>query len=225
MLDALLYAVRDGIRATGMNYGKAECEITEDGKPPPRCGNVFVAVHGGKSHPGSANDNNLYELFDFAVTLTMRVAIPLDRVGDQLVARNIPLTINSVPAAQRQGFDAKVEQLRGFLHMNWGITVVQGRTPNSANDNIAAWCTGTVYGFCEPARYVGNELPTLVGGDWLASDPEAVDFAVKSELSFRDAKRFQPITGSVGPFDGNTAYSVFNPPGISSGQNNNNNSQ
>lgn len=201
MIDALLYAVRNGIRAAGMNYGRAECDIMDDGKPPPRCGNVFVAVHGGKKHPGQANDNNLFELYDFAVTLTMRVTIPLDKIGTQLIARDVSLLgINNVPLAQRQGFDAKEEQLRAFLHMNWAMVVLQGQTTKSANDHLAEWASGTVYGFCEPARYSGSELPTLVGGDWLASDPEAVDFAIKSELSFRNAKRFQPLLAASGSF-------------------------
>ena len=201
MIDALLYAVRDAIRAAGFSYGKAECEIMEDGKPPPRAGNWFAAVHGGRSHPGSANDRNLYELFDFLVTLTMRVTVPLDRVGDQQIARNVPLKdINDVPLAQRQGFNAKVEQLRGFLHMNWRITVLQGQTPNSANDNLAAWASGTVYGFVEPARYRGPEVPVLVGADWMGAEPESEDFAIKSELRFADAKRFQPQTASAGAF-------------------------
>ena len=84
-----------------MNYGYAECEIQEDGRPPPRAGNWFVAVHGGRTHPAPANSRNLDELYDFNVTLTARVTIPLDRVGDQLIARNLTL----VPHAQRQGFE------------------------------------------------------------------------------------------------------------------------
>lgn len=200
MIDALLYAVRDAIRAARFGYGPAECEIMDDGKPPPRCGNWFVAVHGGRSSPGPANSRNLDELFGFSVTLTGRVTIPLDRIGDQMIARNLPLTINSVPASQRQGFNAKIEQLRGFLHMNWRATVLQGQTPNSANDNIIAWATGTVYGFVEPARYQGETEPVLVGSDWLGSDPDAQDFALKSEMRYVGAKRMQPQTASVGSF-------------------------
>lgn len=196
MIDALLYAVRDAIRAASFNYGFAECEIMEDGKPPARAGNVFVAVHGGKSRPGPTNSRNLDELFDFSATMTMRVTVPLDRVGDQLIARNITL----VPLGQRQGFDHKLEQLRGFLHMNWRITVLQSQTPNSANDNLAAWATGTVYGFVEPARYQGMEVPKLVGAEWMGAEPESEDFAIKSELRFTGARRFQPQTASVGVF-------------------------
>ena len=196
MIDALLYAVRDTIRSAGINYGRAECEIQEDGKPPPNAGNVFASIHGGRTSPGNANDNNLYELYDFSVTLTMRVTVPLDRVGDQLIARNIALA----PLAQRQGFNAKVEQLRKLLHMNWNMVVVTGQSPNSANDNLMAWATGVAYGFVEPARYQGAEVPTLVGADWMGAEPDNENFAVKSELRFTGAKRFQPQMAAVGPF-------------------------
>lgn len=196
MIDALLYAVRDAIRAAGFNYDQATCEITADGgQPPPRCGNQFVAVHSGRSRNGSYR--NLDEYFDFSVTLTMRVTVPLDRAGDQLMARNLEL----VPLAQRQGFNAKVEQLRTLLHENWGMTVLTGRTPNSANDNIIAWATGTVYGFIEPARCAGPDgPPRLVGGEWFAAEPDAEDVGMVQELRFVDARRMQPQTASVGPF-------------------------
>lgn len=169
----------------------------EDGKPPPRAGNWFVAIHGGIARPGDANDRNLYELYDFSVTLTGRVTVPLDRVGDQLIARNIAL----VPLAQRQGFNAKVEQLRALLHMNWAMVVLQGQTPPSANDNLAAWTTGIVYGFCEPARYQGPAGQVrLVGAEWLQTDPDDDVFAVTQEMRFANAKRFQPQGAPVGQF-------------------------
>ncbi len=188
--------MRDGIRAAGMKYDVATCEIMDDGKPPPRVGNYFAAVHGGKSHSGPANQRNLDELFDFSVTLTMRVTVPPDRLGDQQIARNVTL----VPQAQRHGFNAKLEQLRGYLHSNWTITVLQSQTPNSANDNIIAWCTGTVYGFVEPARSNGVETPVLVGAEWMGAEPESEDFAIKSELRFTGARRFQPQTAGTGAF-------------------------
>jgi hypothetical protein len=194
VIDALLYAVRDGIRRLVPGYDVATCEITDDGRPPPRCGNYFAAVHGGTDD--SMSDNQLQEYLDFSVTLTMRVAVPLDRVGDQQLARNIA----RVPLGQRQGFYAKREQLRAFLHMSWERIVLVGRVPPSANDNLAAWLTGTVYGFCEPARYRGSEKPTLVGGEWFGSEPDAEDTGIKSEIRFARARRFQPQTLPAGPF-------------------------
>lgn len=196
MIDALLYAVRDRIRAASINYDSATCEITDDeGRPPPRCGNYFAAVHSGKAKNDSAR--NLDERYGFCVTLTVRVTVPLDRVGDQQIARNI----ERVPLGERQGFNAKIDRLRTLLHMNWAMTVLTGQTPNSANDNLSAWATGTVYGFVTPAQYLGPDTdPRLVGGEWFAADPEATDVGIVQKLRFDGARRLQPQTASVGPF-------------------------
>lgn len=195
MLDALMYAVRDNIRAAGMGYGKAECEIMDDGRPPPRCGKVFVSVCHGKER--STADNQLNEYYDFSVVLTMRVTISLDRVGDQLLHRNI----ERVPQGQREGFRARLDQLRAFLHMNWAMTVQMRQLVLSANDNLAKWNGNALtYGFCEPARYRGAEIAKLVGGEWFGAEPDAEDVGIKAEMRFEGARRMQPQTAPVGPF-------------------------
>ncbi len=191
MIDALMYAVRDQIRNV---YGYAECEIMDDGRPPPRCGNFFVAVHNGKEK--STDSNNLMEYCSFSVTLTMRVTVPLDRVGDQQIYRNIARILTG----ERQGFRAKLDQLRRVLHMNWAMTVEPYQTPPSANDNLIAWLNGDVYGFIEPARYTGSESPKLVGGEWFTADPDAEDMGVVAEMTFEGARRMQPQTDAIGPF-------------------------
>ena len=194
MIDALLYAVRDGIRSAGINLGVAECEIMDGPEPPPRCGNFFVSVHGGAAK--SDADNQLNELYEFSVTLTARLVVPLDRVGDQQISRNL----ERVPLAERQGFYAKADRLRRLLHMNWGFVVLTGQTPNSANDNLSAWATGTVYGFNEPMRFLNMEFPKLVGGEWFGAVPDAKDMGIKSQLAFGKCRRFQPVTAASGPF-------------------------
>lgn len=201
MLDALLFAVRDGIRAGGINYDHATCGIMDDGRPPPRCGNFFASIHDGMTR--STADNQLNELYEFSVTLTMRLTVSLDRVGDQQLARNI----ERVPLGERQGFYAKADVLRRFLHMNWKITVQTGQTPNSANDNLIAWLSGTVYGFCEPMRFTSMEFPKLVGGEWFGAEPDAEDMGIKATLSFGKCRRFQPVTSASG--DGPTGSSSF----------------
>jgi hypothetical protein len=194
IIDALLYAVRDGIRYANIGYGIAECEIMDDGRPPPRAGNFFASIHDGMTR--SDADNQLMEWYDFTVTLTMRVTAPLDRVGNQQIARNIA----RVPLAQRTGFYAKCDQIRAMLHMNWGFVVLTNQTPNSANDNLVAWGSGTVYGFCEPMRFLSMEAPKLVGGEWFGAEPDATDVGIKSALTFGKCRRFQPQTAPSGPF-------------------------
>lgn len=196
MLDALLFAVRNQVRGAGLGYDAKSCEIMDDGSPPPRCGNYFVAVHSGISRCGT--DNNLDERFGFTVTLTMRVMVPLDRVGDRLIASEVARTAGPTGTPS---FNARVEQLRAILHMNWKMTVQTGQSPLSANDNLAAWWpSGTVYGFIEPARFRGADAPVLVGGEWFSAMPEATDVGVKADLRFDGARRMQPQTLNVGPF-------------------------
>lgn len=194
MIDALLYAVRDGIRAAGMGYDQASCDIMDDDRPPPRCGNYFVSVHGGAAR--SDSDNALNEWYSFSMTLTMRVTVPLDRVGGQQIARNIA----RIPQGERTGFYAKMDRLRAYLHMNWRLTVLSAQNPASANDNLAAWTNGTVYGFCEPMRYKSETAPVLVGGEHFGSDPDADDIGIKATMTFDRCRRMQPQTLPVGPF-------------------------
>jgi hypothetical protein len=114
-----------------------------------------------------------------------------------MIARNLA----RIPLGYREGFNAKVEQLRAFLHMNWRMTVLTNQTPLSANDNLSAWSPGTmVYGFSEPARYKGLQNVQFVGSEWFGTEPDAEDFGIKAELTFDDAKRFQPQTLPVGAF-------------------------
>lgn len=193
MIDALLYAVRDRIRTASFNLGVAECEIMDDGRPPPRCGKIFASVHSGKDRSNSKR--NLDETYEFLVTLSMRVVVPADRIGDQQIYRNIARVV----VGEREGLRAKADQLRRLLHMNWAMTVLTGQTPTSANDNLAAWTSGTVYGFTEPARYAGATVPKLVGSEWFGAEPEGDDIGIITELSFVGARRLQPQTASVGP--------------------------
>lgn len=178
-----------------------------DGRPPPRCGNFFVAIHDGAEC--SDSDNILQVWCEFSVTLTMRLVVPFDRAGDQQLSRNLAREL-----ARKQGFHAKADQLRSLLHMNWTIAVLASQTPPSANDNIAAWSTtanGQVYGFCEPMHYQNMETPQLVYDDWFQTGttahanqfatPDAnVPQGIKTKLQFGKARRFQPQTAANGPF-------------------------
>lgn len=196
MIDALLFSVRDAVRAQPFGYGSESlCDIQDDGHPPPACGNVYVSIHEGNSR--STARRNLDEYFAFAVTLTMRVSVPLDRIGNMQLASKLARSSTK----GQPSFNARMEQLRAFLHMNWTLTVVQGVTPASANDNIAAWTpSGTVYGFIEPAMYAGRDKPELVGGEWFGAIPNADDIGIKCEMRFEGARRMQPQTLAVGPY-------------------------
>lgn len=154
-----------------------------------------MAIHEGTSQ--SKARRNLDEYFAFMVTLTMRVSVPPDRIGNTLLASKLART----ETKGQPSFNARLEQLRAFLHMNWSITVMLNQQPNSANDNIAAWSTeAAVYGFIEPAAYTVRGVPELVGGEWFGSVPDAEAVGLKCELKFDAARRFQPQTLAAGPY-------------------------
>jgi hypothetical protein len=187
LIDALLYAIRDNLLdpANGLNLklSQAVCKIMEDGHPAPYAGDLFVAIHQGDER--STNDNVLNEYYSFIVTMTMRVTIPLDRVGEKMLA---------IKLARSSGFNARASRIKNFLHMAWGI--LQDANENLLNFNPDN--TGIVYGFCEPARYRGKIKPVLVGGEWFSATPEADDVGLKADLRFEDCRRFQPIGAYVG---------------------------
>lgn len=195
MIDAVLFAARDAIRAAGLGYGVAECEIMEDGRPQANVGNLFVAVHETSSR--STGRNNLDEYVGFAVTLTMRVVVPQARIGDQLLASKLA----RVRGPGQPSFNARMEQLRALLHMNWQAFVQTGQTPSSANDNLVAWAlSASLYGFVEPPQYVGRDKPDLVRGDWFSAEPDTA-LGIKCELRFDRCRRLQPQTAAIGPFE------------------------
>ena len=180
MIDALLFSVRDAIRTLRGYMDASHCEITADpeGKPPARCGDWFAAVHQGAYR--SVMDNALDEYFGFNVTLTMRIDVPMDRVGDQFLAKR--LAAQPGPGGS-PSFNARTNFLGAFLHMNW---VVLG----NANDLLCSLeQDATVYGFSEPARFRGGEVPMLVGGDWFDDEPGEEPTGIKATLRFEDCRR------------------------------------
>lgn len=187
MIDALLYAARDAIRGADFGYSEATCDIMADGMPPAACGDIYVAVHQTSTYSDMMGALN--EFWGFFVTLTMRFSVPVDRVGDKVLASK--LARQRGPNGQ-PSFNARAEQLRAFLHMDWGII-------QDANNNLVAWSTDSpvIYGFCEPAAFKGMEAPVLVGGEWFSADPAGPDTGLKAELRFEDARRLQAIAHYV----------------------------
>ncbi len=179
MIDALLHTVRDSIRAN-LGYDVRTCDIRPDGQPPPRCGDIFLAVHQGTSRSDMLNALNEY--FNFSVTLTMRCTnVPYDRVGDQLLSRDL---------AQKLGFNRRAEAARALLHDLNGWAIITAANAYLVRNNPTET---SVYGFCEPARYGGMEVPILVGGEWFSATPEAKDVGLKAEMRFEDVRRLQAL--------------------------------
>jgi len=146
-----------------------------DGHPPPRCGNVFVAVH--QKTAESDMQNALNEFYDWSLTLTMRVmGYALDRIGDQLLASQV---------AEEIGFNRRANKLISFFHMDWVMMA-------EANQNLLSMMpeVSVVYGFSEPARFGTMETPVFVGAEWFNAEPEDdLQLGLKSEIQFVNCRR------------------------------------
>jgi hypothetical protein len=145
-------------------------------------GDVFLGVHQGAYR--SDMDNCLNEYFGVNLTLTMKVICPADRIGDQLLAKEI--AAKPGPGGS-PSFNARMNTLASLLHMDWGVL-------QDANNNLISLLPGaqTIYGFSEPARFRGMDEPQLVGQEWLGGGEEtegAEDVALKGTLRFEDCRR------------------------------------
>lgn len=181
-MDALLYAVKDLVLQQDFGWDARTLDVMQDGKPPPKTANWFCAVH----QAGERGDmlNALDEYYDFTLTLTLAVSgKPRDRWGYLLATRQVRTL------ARESGFNARAQQLKDFLHMNWAVVA-------QANVLLSEWYAQRyiVYGFAEPAHWAGTEKPEAVGGDWLGADTSAADVAITAEISFEGARRLQAIT-------------------------------
>lgn len=177
----MLFAIRDAAY-TDLGYDERTLAIMDSGQPEPRMGDVFVSLHQGAIRQDMMNSKNEY--MDFMLTLTQRVTVPLDRVGDSLLAKKL---------ARESGFNKRAYDLSNYFHMAWAV--LQG-----ANTYLVRWNPDapTVYGFCEPAHFAGMDTPVLVGPEWfMAEMPEegegTDDVGLKAVLRFADCRRLQAL--------------------------------
>lgn len=182
MIDALLFAVRDTLRAAGFGWDKATCDLQADGHPPAFSGSWYLSIHGGQSRGTMRNARDEYT--GFVLSLTRRVdAVPRDRLGDQLLCNRLSRTL-----AIETGFNSRAQQIATFLDSNWAVIA-------TANQYLVEMYAASyqVNGFCEPAMWESTEDVKLVGGEWFSAEPEAADTGIVCEIRFKDARRLEPI--------------------------------
>lgn len=168
---ALLEAVRDTLKSV-LHFESKECEITDmSGRPPPMCGKRFIAVHraGRRGKWQVALD----EIYDVAVTVTMRVEQPYDRIGKNLLEK------------QESGMDDLCDRIRSAI----SVDSLTNDIINAANVILGI----TVNGFIEPLYFQDDNDIRIVSGDWFHADPEAVEVGIACTMKFTGARRIQPL--------------------------------
>lgn len=195
MIEALLLAVRDTIRTSGLGWNETNSEIMGDGpsgagQPPPDVGKWFCAIHQGPQSQDMMNAKNTYD--SFTLTLTARIdGVPIDRIGNVLLAGQVASS-----QARKLNFNARARWLSDILDMDWyGIGDANNWMRKIEPD------APVIYGYCEPAHFTGMSDVQLVTGDWFyAKPPESGgNFyqGIKADLSFEGARRLQPIARYV----------------------------
>jgi hypothetical protein len=152
-----------------------------DGQPPPGFGgppgSAFVAVHKGPR----SNDcqNSLDERYGVKVTLTMRYSGPFDRTGQTALD------------ALGNGLEDIADNLRAFVHMNY----LQIFAAANTYIQLAATTAGlsSVYGFCEPLMFQGDDEPSFKGSEWFHGAPGASECGVAMTLRFGNMRLLQPL--------------------------------
>lgn len=190
MLDALLYAVKDGLLNPDnrLPYSDSTCRIMVDGKPPPYLGEWWLSIHEGGVQ--SICTETLDEYYSFNLTLTKRVSVPIDVFAEKVQALKMARQLAQQADANHLGFNARRDQLRAFFHGNASVIA-------KANQYLVQWATGEeVYGFCEPPRFQGYSSSLMRGAEWLSAKPpeseeEQVEAALVCQLNFGKCRRFQ----------------------------------
>lgn len=188
-LRALRLAVRNQLKAAVVSGGLAltykECEVMLDGRPPPRCGERFVSVHGG----GIDNQQThcLEESYWLNVTVTMRLPrIPFDKIGTDLIDK------------ASTGFDVFCRQVWIAVHHDCN----DDRIIRAANILLGAAADGhsSIDGFVEPLAAQSFGDNQVVGPEWFHADPTqdgAMEAGLARTLRFGGAKMYQSLESMV----------------------------
>ena len=191
MMDALLFSTLDAVTDPANRFGYNEnrdANIMAGGEPPAQCGQWFLSIHEGDVSNESVE--NLDEYFTVILTLTARISIPIDVVGNKLLAVKV-----ARDQAQKTGFNARREALRAFLNKNWGIVA-------KANQYLAQWAIGVeeVYGFCESPIVRRLERQHLVGPEWFSQAPPkegqrswTPETGLVGDVTMERIRRLQPV--------------------------------
>ena len=154
IITEFLAQLRTAFTLTSAHTMQLNAVLETDGKPPPACGERFIAIHQlpsgwmpSRTLPTDSESEVLHEEFNFGVTLSYRVAdVPEDRFYPTIW-----------PAIES---DAKLV-LKTLVVNRWTIF-----------ENINTALAGTDNMLARPYRWLGNDGPDPVSPLWFSyADP------------------------------------------------------
>lgn len=145
------------------------CDETDDGKPTPSAGPVFYGVHPGEWR--NSADDSLDETYGVLVTITMRLDVPWDRAGPELLGK------------ATTGLAARCAALRVKVHSSYTLM-------DLANTLIA----DPANKFVEPLRFTDGGRRARRGGDWWIASGKEKYAGYSQTMTFGRARRVQLIS-------------------------------
>lgn len=176
--EAYLQAVRDDIRTT-LKYRPEECEVELGPQPPPRWGEVFVAVVPAAWDSASEGGSDFWERIRIDVHVLLRARqVPLDLQGDEFLLKNLT------------GLNARCRAIARRVNMNYTIMDAANVLLRETADDVAQ------QGFHHPLKWLGCSLPQVMDATQWAAKPET-GAAIYRTIRFGEAERIQPAATAV----------------------------
>ena len=168
---ALLQATLEDLRSA-LGYSEADSDVADDGRPHPRCGEHFAAVH------PTGEQGTLTTCFDdlhnVSVTLTQRIQIPFDRRG-------------RVYLLQADKLQRRANKVKIRIHSNYLLM-------NRANALIDEWEGSPQNGYVEPLFFLQMDArPREVSGRHFHAEGTSIEAGLVIEVRFGKARRIQYI--------------------------------
>ncbi len=170
--EALETAVRNIIRAD-LDYADGDCDCTHNGQPPPRCGDVFVAVW-SRQERESLSRTCLDEVYSVLVTVTLRSRLPFDRL-----------------VQLRYKMATRLSAIRALIHKD-SLDQRIIRAANTLADY--SWTApDKPAGFFEGLAYEGMEPIMEVDGEWFHAQSQKYA-GLAQTVRFGKARRAQALS-------------------------------
>ena len=171
---ALETAVVNAVLAGGLGYLAPQVVRTFDGRPPPSCGPIFLAVWSGGGRRRGNSSDGLDQYFGVNVTLTLRTVQPFDR-----------------SIRHRDDVENRLNDVVALVHQDrYAHSIILAANAMAGYRQASVVDPTKHVGFCQALGWAGTDDCREVGGEWFLSQ-SAKHAGVTQTAHFDGARRTQ----------------------------------